>query len=161
MTNDTISTETIEGKLAALGLSLPRPTPPVANYVGSVLTGNLLFVGGNTGRFNGARKFSGVVGATVTLEQAYEMARFCALNHLAGIKAALGGFDRVERFVMLTGYVTVAPGFDQMPKVINGASDLLVALWGKRGEHTRAALGVAALGDNAPVETTLIIEVKS
>lgn len=149
-----------EEKLKELGLNLPKPPQPQANYIGFVRVGNLLFVGGNIGRLNGnPPKYVGKVGATVTLEQAYEMASHCALNHLAIIKEALGDLDRVERVVKVIGYVNVAPGFTEMPKVINGESDLLVQIWGERGEHTRAALGVAALSGDAPVETEITVQV--
>ncbi|HWP58362.1 MAG TPA: RidA family protein [Candidatus Acidoferrales bacterium] len=150
----------IEKKLNALGFEVPAVPEPAANYIGCVRVGNLLFVGGNTGRINGVRKHEGKVGEKVTLEQAYEMARNCALNHLAIIKAALGDLDRVERIVKVLGYVNVAPGFKDMPKVINGESDLLVALWGDRGRHARAAIGVASLGGDAPVETEVIVQVR-
>ena len=130
----------IEKRLSALGLELPAPPTPAGNYVGSVRVDNLLFVGGNVGRLNAEPlKYTGKVGGEVTLEQAYEMARRCALNHLAAIKAALGDLDRVERVVKVTGYVNAAPGFNEMPKVINGESDLLVELWGEQGRHARAA----------------------
>lgn len=152
---------TIEARLKELGLALPSTPPAAGNYIGSRQSDNILFVGGNTGRVNGVRKFNGKVGAEVTLEQAYEMARFCALNHIAGIKAVLGDLDRVDHMIMLTGYVSVAPGFTQLPAVVNGASDLLVKLWGERGEHTRCAIGVASLGGDAPVETTLVLRVKN
>ena len=103
---------------------------------------NLLFVGGNVGRLNAEPlAYTGKVGGEVMLEQAYEMARRCALNHLAAIKAALGDLDRVERVVKVTGYVNAAPGFNEMPKVINGESDLLVELLGEQGRHARAARG--------------------
>ncbi|HXG53184.1 MAG TPA: RidA family protein [candidate division Zixibacteria bacterium] len=152
----------IEKKLAALGLALPSPPKPAAHYIPSVRVGNLLFVGGNIGRLNGQPlKYSGKVGGSVTLEQAYEMARCCALNHLAIIKAALGDLDRVERIVKLIGYVNVAPGFVQMPQVVNGASDLFIALWGDRGEHARAAVGVASLSNEAPVETEVTVQIKT
>lgn len=151
----------IEKKLNALGYEVPIPSEPAGNYIGSVQVGNLLFVGGNVGRFKDRPlKYRGKVGAAVTLEHAYEMARNCALNHLARIKEALGDLDRVERIVKVTGYVNVAPGFTDMPKVVNGESDLLVALWGERGRHTRAAIGVASLGSDAPVETEIIVQVK-
>jgi enamine deaminase RidA (YjgF/YER057c/UK114 family) len=151
----------IENKLAALGLTLPQPPKPAAHYIPYVRVGNLLFVGGNTGRLNGQpHKYVGKVGDQVTLEQAYEMARHCALNHLAIIKSAAGDLDRVERFVKLIGYVNVAPRFTQMPQVVNGASDLLVELWGDRGEHARAAVGVASLANHAPVETEVIVQLK-
>ena len=151
----------IERKLAGLGLELPQPPKPAANYISHVRVGDLLFVGGNIGRLNGQPpKYTGKVGDTVTLEQAYEMARHCALNHLAIIKAALGGLDRVKRIVKVLGYVNVAPGFNDMPRVVNGESDLLVQLFGSSGEHARAAVGVASLSKEAPVETEIIVQVK-
>ena len=151
----------MEKKLAAMGLELPEPPIPAAHYIPYVRVGNLLFVGGNTGRLNGKpHAYVGKVGDHVTLEQAYQMARHCALNHLAIIKSALGDLDRVERFVKMIGYVNVAPGFNRMPQVINGASDLFVELWGERGEHARAAVGVAALANDAPVETEVIVQVR-
>ncbi|HEY7164632.1 MAG TPA: RidA family protein [Candidatus Binatia bacterium] len=152
----------IEKKLATLGLELPRPPVPAAHYIPFVQVGNILFVGGNIGRLNGQPlTYAGKVGDKVTVEQAYEMARHCALNHLAIIKQALGDLDRVERFIKLIGYVNVAPGFNKMPQVVNGASDLFIELWGSRGEHARAAVGVASLSNDAPVETEVTIQVKA
>src|SRR6185312_8740609 len=130
----------IENRLKELGYELPNPPVPAANYIGCVRVGNLLFIGGNIGRINGALKYRGKVGAGVTIEQAYEAARNCALNHLATMKAALGDLDRVERIVKVLGYVNVAPDFIDMPKVINGESDLLVQVFGELGQHTRAAV---------------------
>ena len=151
----------IEKKLASLGLELPAPPIPAAHYIPYVKVGNILFVGGNIGRLNGQPlAYAGKVGDKVTLEQGYEMARNCALNHLAVIKSALGDLDRVERFVTLLGFVNVAPGFTKMPQVINGASDLFVELWDERGEHARAAVGVASLSNDAPVETEVIVQIK-
>jgi enamine deaminase RidA (YjgF/YER057c/UK114 family) len=150
----------IETKLKELGYELPNPPVPAANYIGYVRVGSLLFVGGNIGRINGVLKYRGKVGDAVTLEQAYEMARNCALNHLAIMKAALGDLDRVERIVKVLGYVNVAPGFMDMPKVVNGESDLLVQLWGERGRHTRAAIGVASLSQDSPVENEITVQVK-
>jgi enamine deaminase RidA (YjgF/YER057c/UK114 family) len=152
----------IEKKLASLGLEIPEPPKPAAHYIPYVQAGQLLFVGGNTGRINGKpHKYAGKVGDKVTLEQGYEMARYCALNHLAIIKSALGDLDRVRRFVKLIGYVNVAQAFTQMPQVVNGASDLFVELWGERGEHARAAVGVASLANDAPVETEVIVQIKN
>jgi len=152
----------IENKLAGLGLELPTPPEPAAHYIPYVLVGHLLFVGGNTGRLKGRpHTYVGKVGDKVTLEQGYEMARCCALNHLAIIKSALGDLDRVDRFVKLIGYVNVALGFTRMPQVVNGASDLFVDLWGERGEHARAAVGVASLANDAPVETEVILQIKN
>ena len=151
----------IENKLHAMGYAVPAPSEAAGNYISSVQAGDLLFIGGNIGRFAGEPlKYRGKVGDTVTLEQAYEMARNCALNHLAKIKMALGDLDRVERIVKVTGYVAVAPGFIDMPKVVNGTSDLFVELWGERGRHTRAAVGVSSLGGDAPVETEVIVQVR-
>jgi enamine deaminase RidA (YjgF/YER057c/UK114 family) len=151
----------IEKKLASLGFELPAPPKPAARYIPYVRVGNLLFVGGNIGRLNGQPlSYVGKVGDQVTLEQGYEMARYCALNHLAIIKSALGDLDRVERFVKMIGYVNVAPGFTKMPQVVNGASDLFVELWGERGEHARAAVGVSSLSNDAPVETEVIVQIK-
>jgi enamine deaminase RidA (YjgF/YER057c/UK114 family) len=150
----------IEAKLNKMGLELPNPPAPAANYIGCVRVGNLLFVGGNIGRINGQLKYVGKVGEAITLEQAYEAARNCALNHLAIIKAAIGDLDKVERIVKVLGYVNVAPGFNDMPKVVNGESDLLVQLWGERGQHARAAVGVASLSREAPVETEVIVEIR-
>src|ERR671919_2342061 len=150
----------IEKKLNELGYELPNPPVPAANYIGFVRVGNLLFIGGNIGRINGQLKYRGKVGEAVTLEQAYEAARNCALNHLAIMKAALGDLVRVERIVKVLGYVNVTPGFTDMPKVVNGESDLLVQLWGERGRHARAAVGVASLSREAPVETEVIVEIR-
>lgn len=160
MTVEGSATMEIERKLKELGYELPHPPVPAANYIGYVRAGNLLFIGGNIGRINGVLKFRGKVGDTVSLEQAYQAARNCALNHLAIIKAALGDLDQVERIVKVLGYVNVAPGFTEMPKVVNGESDLLVELWGERGQHTRAAVGVASLSQDAPVETEVTLLVK-
>src|SRR6185503_19072916 len=101
----------IERKLKELGYDLPNPPTPAANYIGCVRVGNLLFIGGNIGRINGVLKYRGKVGDTVTLEQAYEASRNCALNHLATMKAALGDLDKVDRIVKVLGYVNVAPDF--------------------------------------------------
>jgi enamine deaminase RidA (YjgF/YER057c/UK114 family) len=151
----------IERKLAELGIEVPAPPVPAAHYIPYVQAGNLLFVGGNTGRLNGQpHAYAGKVGDHVTLEQAYQMARHCALNHLAIIKSAVGDLDRVERFVKLLGFVNVAPGFTKMPQVVNGASDLFIEIWGERGQHARAAVGVASLANEAPVETEVIVQIK-
>jgi enamine deaminase RidA (YjgF/YER057c/UK114 family) len=153
----------IERKLAELGIEVPAPPVPAAHYIPYVQVGNLLFVGGNTGRLNGQpHLYAGKVGDHVTLDQAYQMARHCALNHLAIIKSAVGDLDRVERFVKLLGFVNVAPGFTKMPQVVNGASDLFIEnLAGTRaGQHARAAVGVASLANEAPVETEVIVQIK-
>lgn len=149
----------IENKLKALGIELPNPPTPAANYIGYVRVGNLLFIGGNIGRIDGVIKYRGKVGAEISVEQGYDAARNCALNHLAIMKAALGDLDKVERIVKVLGYVNVAPGFVDMPKVVNGESDLLVQVFGEKGQHTRAAIGVASLSQDAPVENEITVQV--
>ena len=149
----------IENKLKALGIVLPNPPIPAANYIGYVRVGNLLFIGGNIGRIDGVIKYRGKVGAEISVEQAYDAARNCALNHLAIMKSALGDLDKVERIVKVLGYVNVAPGFVDMPKVVNGESDLLVQVFGEKGQHTRAAIGVASLSQDAPVENEITVQV--
>jgi len=150
----------IEKKLKELGFELPIPPVPAANYIGYVRVANLLFIGGNIGRIKGKLRHRGKVGDKVTLEQAYEVARDCALNHMAIMKDALGDLDKVVRIVKVVGYVNVAPGFTDMPKVVNGESDLLVQVFGERGRHTRAAVGVASLSQDSPVETEVTVQVK-
>ena len=150
----------IENKLKELGYELPNPPTPAANYIGYVQVGNMLYIGGNIGRIDGVIKYRGKVGAEVTLDQAYDAARNCALNHLATMKAALGDLDKVERIVKVLSYINVAPGFTELPKVANGESDLLVQLFGERGRHTRAAIGVASLSQDAPVENEVTVQVK-
>jgi enamine deaminase RidA (YjgF/YER057c/UK114 family) len=150
----------IERKLAEMGLELPAPPTPVANYVGAVQVGDLLFIGGVSNRMNGVLKYRGKVGSDLTIEQAYDAARMCALNHLAAIKAALGDLDRVERIVKVVAHVNSAPGFNKQPLVANGESDLLVEVFGERGKHTRLALGTAELNDDIPVETEIIVQVR-
>jgi enamine deaminase RidA (YjgF/YER057c/UK114 family) len=150
----------IEARIKELGIELPNPPTPAANYIGYVRVGNMLYIGGNIGRINGVIKYRGKVGDQITLEQAYDAARNCGLNHLATMKAALGDLDNVERIVKVIGWVNVAPGFIDMPRVINGESDLLVQVFGERGQHTRAAVGVAALSQDAPVETEVTVQVR-
>ena len=149
----------IEKRLAELGLELPTPPKPVANYVGAVQVGDLLFIGGVTCRIEGQLKFRGKVGREVSQEQAYEAARWCCLNHLAIIKAFLGDLDRVERIVKVVVHVNSAPGFNQQPAVANGASDLFVEVFGDAGRHARTAVGVNELPVGFAVEVELIAEI--
>jgi len=151
----------IEAKLKELGYELPNPPTPAANYIGYVRVGNILYIGGNIGRINGVLKYRGKVGDGVSLEQAYEAARNCGLNHLASMKAALGDLDKVERIIKVIGWVNVAPGFTDMPRGVNGESDLLVQVFGESGRHTRAAVGVASLSQDAPVETEVTVQIRA
>jgi enamine deaminase RidA (YjgF/YER057c/UK114 family) len=151
---------TIEQKLAGLGITLHEPAAPVANYVGFVRTGNLLFVSGQVCvDAQGKLIAKGKLGAGVTVEQGNAAARGCAINLLAQIKAALGDLDKVVRVVRLGGFVNSAPDFLDGPKVLNGASDLMVAVFGDKGRHARTTVGVASLPADASVEVEGIFEV--
>ena len=156
MTND------VEARLAALGLKLPDAPSPAANYVPCVVAGGLAFIAGQAPVIDGKYQSVGQVGAEVTLEQARAAARLCALNVLAQVKAAAGGdWSRVTRCVRLCGYVSSAPGFFEQPKVLDGASDLVVQVLGDAGKHARSALGVAALRGNVPVVVDAIFELSA
>jgi enamine deaminase RidA (YjgF/YER057c/UK114 family) len=150
----------IEAKLAEMGLSLPVPPAPVGNYVGAVQTGNLLFVSGHgPRRLDDSTILVGKVGRDLTTEQAYDTAKAVMLNCLASIKRELGDLDRVQRVVKLLGMVNCTEEFVEPPKVINGASDLLVELYGEAGRHARSAVGMQQLPMNIPVEIEMIVEV--
>jgi len=151
---------TVEQTLAAQGIVLPRPTAPMANYVPFVRTGNLLFVSGQT-CFDGEGKLiaKGKVGAGVTIEQGMAAARGCGINLLAHVKVALGDLDKVVRVVRLGGFINSAPDFVDGPKVLNGASDLMVAVFGEKGRHSRTTVGVASLPADAAVEVDGLFEV--
>jgi enamine deaminase RidA (YjgF/YER057c/UK114 family) len=148
-----------EERLAALGVVLPEVVPPVAAYVPTVRTGALVFTSGQLPLVDGLMPLTGKVGAEVTPEDAYELARQCALNALAAVKAEIGDLTRVRRVVKVVGFVASAPGFTGQPKVINGASDLLGDVFGAAGVHARSAVGVAVLPLDAPVEVELVVEV--
>lgn len=150
----------VEKKLHAMGYQVPALGGKGGNYVFHHLVGNVLYLSGNTGRIDGKLKYTGLLGKDLTVEQGYEMARRCALNHLSMIQAAVGDLDRIGQLIRMTGWVASAPGFVDQPKVVNGASDLFVELLGKRGEHCRSALGVSGLAGNAPVETELTLLVR-
>src|ERR1700756_1689971 len=150
----------IEQKLASLGITLHEAPTPVANYVGFVRTGNPLFVSGQV-CFDPQGKLiaKGKLGAGVSIEQGAAAARGCAINLLAQLKAALGDLDKVVRVVRLGGFVNSAPDFLDGPKVLNGASDLMVQVFGDQGRHARTTVGVAALPADASVEGEGIFEV--
>ncbi len=150
----------VEQELANLGLKLPEPMPPVANYIGAVRVGSLLFVSGHGPRADGKLMFQGKVGRDLTVEQGYEAARLVMLNCLGTIKREIGDLDKVERIVKLLGFVNAPEGFRESPKVINGASDLLVQLYGENGRHARSAIGVAALPNEIAVEIEMIVQLK-
>jgi len=144
-----------EQKLKELGLTLLPVTPPIANYVNAVRTGNLLFLAGK-GPAGGA---AGIVGKDITVEQAYQHARSTGLALIAVMKNELGSLGRVKRIVKVLGMVNAVPGFPDQPKVINGCSDLFVEVFGERGKHARSAVGMGSLPNNIPVEIECIVEV--
>lgn len=148
----------IMARLAELGLTLPTPPKPVASYLPAVQSGRLLFVSGMLPFQNGTVLHPGRLGEQVTVEQGAAAARQAVLNGLAVVAEAAGSLHRIARVVRMTGYVASMPDFYQQPAVVNGASDLLVALLGEQGRHSRLAVGVAALPLNAPVELDLIVE---
>lgn len=153
-------TDTIEKRLEENGITLPEATAPAANYVPTVRTGNQLFISGQIPMLNGKLTCVGQVGSAVSTEDAYIAARLCAINLIAQAKLALGDLGRVKRVVKLVGFVNSAPGFPDQPKVINGASDLMVAAFGESGAHARSAVGVAGLPFNVSVEVEAILEVE-
>jgi enamine deaminase RidA (YjgF/YER057c/UK114 family) len=150
----------VEAKLAQLGLSLPAPPAPVANYVRSVRVGNLVFLSGHGPTRDGAFGFQGKVGAERTVEEGYQAAQLVMLNCLASLKEEIGDLDRVERIVKLLGMVNCTPDFGHQPEVINGASDLLVELYGERGRHARSAVGMQSLPRGITVEIEMIVQVE-
>ena len=150
----------VEQKLASLGIALPTPAAPIANYVGFVRTGSLLVVSGQICLgLAGTLVAKGKLGETVTVEQGQSAARACAINLLAQVKIALGDLDKVARVVRLGGFINSDPSFLEGPKVMNGASDLMVAVFGDKGRHSRTTVGVAVLPGDAAVEVDGIFEV--
>lgn len=146
-------------KLAELGLQLPAVPAPVAAYVNCVRTGNLLFLSGGL-PIDGERRIVGKVPTDVSVDEAKEGARIVILNRLAVIQEEIGSLDKIVRIVALNGFVNSAPDFYGHPQVINGASELLVEIFGEKGKHSRTALGAAALPLNVAVEINLIVEVE-
>jgi enamine deaminase RidA (YjgF/YER057c/UK114 family) len=145
--------------LARLGLTLPTLPTPIAAYVNCVRTGNLLFLSGGL-PIDGDKKVIGQVPRDVSIEEAQEASRMAILNRLAVIESEIGSIDRVTRIVTLNGFVSSAADFYDHPKVINGASELLLEIFGEKGKHSRTALGVASLPLNVAVEINLIVEVE-
>ncbi|HET8761624.1 MAG TPA: RidA family protein [Nitrospiria bacterium] len=149
----------VEDRLRGLGLELPPAPKPVASYVPAVRSGNLLFLSGILPMKDGKPGWTGKLGRELTVEQGAEAARLACLNALAVVKAELGSLDAVTRIVRLGGHVASADGFTQQPAVVNGASDLLVAIFGDAGRHARLALGAAELPLGAAIELELIVEI--
>ncbi|MFZ5861635.1 MAG: RidA family protein [Nitrospirota bacterium] len=149
-----------EQRLTALGLALPPPPKPVASYVPAVRSGDVLFLSGILPMKDGKPAWTGKIGRELTVEQGAEAARLACLNALAVVKAELGSLDAVARIVRLSGHVASAEGFTQQPAVVNGASDLLVAIFGDAGRHARLALGAYELPLGAAIELELIVHVR-
>ena len=151
----------IEKRLSEIGITLPPPGAPGGNYVPFVVVGELVFMAGQVAREAGKMKYVGKVGREVSVEDGRAAARLCAVNLLAQLKAACGGdLDKVDRCVRVGGFVNSPPDFLDHPKVINGASDLLVEVFGERGQHARTAVGVAALPLDSAVEVEAIFKLK-
>ncbi|MGH6960705.1 MAG: RidA family protein [Dongiaceae bacterium] len=149
----------IDKRLAELKLELPKAAIPVANYVPVVVTGSLAFVSGQVTVWNGEFQYKGRLGAEYSVEDGQKAARMCALNVIAQLKHALGDLDRIKRCVKLVVFVNSADGFSDQPKVANGASDLMVEVFGDAGKHTRSAVGVNVLPLNVAVEVEGIFEI--
>jgi enamine deaminase RidA (YjgF/YER057c/UK114 family) len=151
----------IDKRLAELGIALPTPAKPIANYVPWVRTGNLVFISGQGAVRDGKIEYTGKVGDTLSVEDAIASARLTAINVIAHLRDACGGdLDRVMRIVKLLGFVNCTPTFGEQPKIINGASDLMVEVFGDKGRHARSAVGAPALPFNLSVEVEAIAEIE-
>ena len=149
----------IEAKLVEMGLALPPPPYPVGNYLPAARSGNIMWMAGVGSRRGDGSRISGKLGADLSMDQGYDAARWCALNLLARMKAELGDLDRVSRILKVVGMVNSAPDFVQQAQVVDGASDLFVALYGDRGRHSRSAPGMGALPGNTAVIVDCVVEV--
>jgi enamine deaminase RidA (YjgF/YER057c/UK114 family) len=149
----------VESKLNELKLLLPDAPKPVAAYIPAKQTGNLVFTAGQLPMVNGELISKGLLGQDVEIEEANKAARICTLNALAAIKGVIGDLDRIKQIVRVVGYVASVPTFTQQPAVVNGASELLLEIFGENGKHARSAVGMAVLPLNASVEIELTVEI--
>lgn len=149
-----------EAKVAAAGITLREPSAPVANYVNAVRTGNLIFLSGKGPKQANGENITGKLGVDLSIEEGYNAARETGINQLSVLKAELGNLNKVKRIVKVLGMVNCAADFTDQPKVINGYSDLMVEVFGDRGKHARAAVGMNALPGNIAVEIEMILEVE-
>jgi enamine deaminase RidA (YjgF/YER057c/UK114 family) len=149
-----------ELRLKELNIELPKAPNPVANYVNGVRTGNLIFLAGKGPRYADGTEMTGKLGVDISIEQGYEGARLTAINQIAVLKEMLGDLKKVKRIVKVLAFVNSDPNFIEQPKVINGFSDLMVAVFGKKGIHARAAIGVATLPRAQAVEVEVIVEIE-
>jgi enamine deaminase RidA (YjgF/YER057c/UK114 family) len=150
----------IENRLGQIGLKLPDAPKPVAAYTPAKQTGNLVFTAGQLPMVNGELISKGLLGQDVEIDEANKAARICTLNALAAIKGVIGDLDRIKQIVRVVGYVASVPTFTQQPAVVNGASELLLQIFGENGKHARSAVGMAVLPLNASVEVELTVEVE-
>ena len=148
-------------KLSEMGISLPAPAKPAGAYTPVVRDGLIAYVTGQPAKRDGAVAYAGKIGTDLTLEEGYEAAKLCVVNELALLEAFAGGLDNVEQILKVTGFVNCAPDFTQQPKVVNGASELLLALFGDAVRHARSAVGVAALPGNSAVEVEMVVKLKT
>ena len=149
----------IEHKIIELGLILPKLAKPLAAYVPAKKSGNLVFTAGQLPMVDGVLVVQGFLGKNVEIAEAYQAARICTLNALAAIKGVIGDLDQIKQIVRVVGYVASAPEFTQQPAVVNGASELLLEIFGENGKHARSAVGMAVLPLNAAVEIELTVEI--
>jgi enamine deaminase RidA (YjgF/YER057c/UK114 family) len=149
----------IETRLAEFGIELPQAAAPVANYVAYVISDNLVFVSGQLAVWNGELKHVGTLGQGISIDDGYQAARLCGLNLIAQLRAACGDLDRVKQVVKLGGFVACTAEFTDHPKVVNGASDLMVEVFGDAGRHARAAVGVPSLPMGIAVEVDGVFEI--
>jgi enamine deaminase RidA (YjgF/YER057c/UK114 family) len=149
-----------ESRIKEIGLSLPEAPKPVAAYIPAKQTGNLVFTAGQLPMVNGELISKGLLGQDVEIDEANKAARICTLNALAAIKGVIGDLDRIKQIVRVVGYVASVPTFTQQPAVVNGASELLLEIFGENGKHARSAVGMAVLPLNASVEIELTVEVE-
>ncbi len=155
-----IQAQTPEEKIQGAGNQLPPVTKPMANYVKFVRTGNLIFLAGHGPTKPDGSTITGKVGKDLTVEQGYEAAKITALSLIATLKNALGELSRIKQIVKVNGYVNCLPDFIDHPKVMNGCSDLLVQVFGEKGKHARAAMGMVALPSNIAVEIEMVVEIE-
>ncbi|MDA9276299.1 RidA family protein [Flavobacteriaceae bacterium] len=148
-----------EERLRELNITLPTPPQPVANYVNGVRAGNLIFLAGKGPKYPDGRELTGKLGGNITIDQGYEGARQTAINQLSVLKEMLGDLNKVKRIVKVLGLVNSSPNFIDQPKVVNGFSDLMVDVFGEKGKHARAAIGVNSLPRGQAVEIELVVEV--
>lgn len=152
--------ESTEARLAALGITLPPPPAPQGSYQPARRVGNLVYTSGMSAIRDGQRQYVGRLGAEISVEDGYASARGAAINCLAAVRSIVATLDAVEAVISLTGYVRSAPEFDRQPKVVDGASDLLTEVFGEKGRHTRAAIGVSELPFGISVEALLVVALR-